>query len=211
MPGIAPFAERVGDFLKFLGRPRLLVIGPLGLQSPERMAKITSAIKKAVAAMIGCHVATFFDASALDASYYQKGRAHLTPDGQAELASLVAPRLHGILRIDGVCAEGAPPGIGGDGNSCYQIATCQALFSTPLVRNLRIRQADSGKRTNRLAELAKSLENGVVARSSWIANDPFLSKDAGMRPSQQDAADFLSRAISFFCGDVEGGLNGLFA
>ena len=99
----------------------------------------------------------------------------------------------------------------GDGNSCYQIATCQALFSIPLVNSFLIGQADSGKRTSRLAELAKSLEKGKVARSSWIANDPFLAKDAGALPGQQDAADFLSRAMSCFGGDVEDGLNALFA
>ena len=123
MPDIAPFVERVGDFLRFLGCPRLLVIGPLGMQSPECMAKITSAIKKAVETMNGCHVASFFDVSFIGASYYRKNRAYLTPDGQAELASLVAPRLCEILRTEVVCADGIPPGIGNDGNCCYQIAT----------------------------------------------------------------------------------------
>ena len=161
--------------------------------------------------MDGCPVETFFDVGPLSASFYQKDRERLTAYGQAGMSSLIAGRLQGLLRIDGVFEDGAPPGIGNDGNSCYQIATCQALFAIPIVRRFLISQADSKKRTNRLAELAKSIAKGKDARSAWMANGPFLAKDAGMRPGQKDAAEFMSRALSRYGGAGEEGVNGLFA
>ena len=211
MPDIAPFVERVDEFLKFLGCGRLLVLGPLGLRNPKCLSRISYAIAKSVAAMDGCTVATFFDVSPLSVSCYQKDRAHLTPGGHEELASLIAGRLQGLLQLDGVCEGGAPPGIGNDGSSCYQIATCQALFAIPIVRSLLITHAGSRKGANRLAELAKSVEKAKDARSVWVANDPFLAKDAGMQPGQQDAAEFLDRALSRYGGAGDEGLRGIFA
>ena len=49
------------------------------------------------------------------------------------------------------------------------------------------------------------------ARPRWVANDPFLAKDAGMRPGQQYVEEFLSRSLSRYGGAWEDGLKGLFA
>ena len=99
MPGATPFVDRVKDFLSFLKCRRLLVVGPLGLRSPEGVKRAACAIERAVREMDASATATFHDVSSLPEICYQKrDRTLLTPDGQVELAMALAPKLRDLLR-----------------------------------------------------------------------------------------------------------------